>query len=85
MVLRVHACDELTPSASTRKASKEAFRIENPGWPRFPGFFYALPKLTAAKEGDMKRRIYDNVMFFSILLTIGLAYASCLNDFGNFA
>lgn len=33
----------------------------------------------------MKRRIYDNVMFFSILLTIGLAYASCLNDFGNFA
>jgi len=32
----------------------------------------------------MKRRIYDNVMLFTILLTIGLAYAACLNDFGNF-
>jgi len=33
----------------------------------------------------MKRRIYDNLMLFTILLTIGLAYASCLSDFGNFA
>ena len=33
----------------------------------------------------MKRTIYENLMLFTILLTIGLAYASCLNDFGNFA
>ena len=31
----------------------------------------------------MKRTIYDSVMSITILLTIGLAYASCLNDFGN--
>ena len=39
----------------------------------------------ADKEGDMKRRIYDNVMLFTILATIGLAYASCLNELGRFA
>ena len=33
----------------------------------------------------MKRRIYDNVMLCTILLTIGLAYASCLSELGNFA
>ncbi len=33
----------------------------------------------------MNRKIYDAVMLSTILLTIGLAYASCLNDFGNFA
>ena len=31
------------------------------------------------------RRIYDNVMLFVILLTVGLAYASCLNDLGVIA
>ena len=74
----------MTPSAHTRKALNEAFRIRNPGRLRFPGFFCAPLQLTAYKEGDMKRRIYDNVMLFTILLTIGLAYAACLNDFGNF-
>jgi hypothetical protein len=32
----------------------------------------------------MKRRIYERVTSITILLTIGLAYASCLNEFGNF-
>jgi hypothetical protein len=31
----------------------------------------------------MNGRIFDNIMLVTILLTIGLAYASCLNDFGN--
>ena len=33
----------------------------------------------------MKRTIYENVMLFTILATVGLAYAACLNDLGNFA
>jgi hypothetical protein len=37
------------------------------------------------EEDEMKSRIFDNVMLFVILVTIGLAYTSALFDIGYVA
>ena len=40
---------------------------------------FLCPEQTAAKEGDMKNSIYENVVLVTILLVVGLSYVSALS------
>jgi len=78
----MRACNDLTPFEHTGRPWIEPSGPETPVGSADRGFL--CPGTTTTEEDDMKRRIYDSVTSITILLSIGLAYASCLNDFGNF-
>jgi len=69
----------LTLSDISEGASNLSLPDQEPRSALLTGVF--LYPATIEKEDVMNRQVYENIALFTILFAVGIAYASCLQDF----